>query len=61
MPDAATTFLLGLFGVALGCFGGGLYLLAQRGDLLSLVLFAAGALALRALSQAAKIVEGGSG
>ena len=58
MPTRATTVLLALFAIAAAAFGAGLWSLTQDDDLLAMLLGAVGALALRAMHQAARVVEG---
>ncbi len=51
--------LLVLFAIAAACFSLGLMALGDGRDLLAVLLCAAGALALRVLSQAARVAERG--
>ena len=59
MPSRATAMLLVLFAIAAIAFGAGLWSLTEANDLLAILLGGVGALALRALHQAARLVEGG--
>ena len=59
MPDRVTGVLLVFYGVATAAFALGLYALAQGGDLLAVLLLVFGGLALRALTQAARLGDGG--
>ena len=59
MPNRVTGMLLVLFAVAATCFSLGLLALGQGRDLLAVLLCASGGLALRALSQAARVAERG--
>lgn len=59
MPTRASAVLLALFAIAAAAFGAGLWSLTKDDDLLAMLLGAVGALALRAMHQSARIVEGG--
>ena len=59
MPNRVTGMLMLLFAVAAICFSLGLLALGRANDLLAVLLCAAGGLALRALSQAARVAERG--
>jgi hypothetical protein len=58
MPTRATAVLVALFAIAAAAFGAGLWSLTENDDLLAMLLGGIGALALRALHQAARIAEG---
>ncbi len=58
MPSRATAVLFALFAIAAAAFGGGLWSLTRDDDLLAILLGGVGALALRALHQAARLAEG---
>ncbi len=58
MPTRASAVLLVLFAMAAAAFGAGLWSLTQGDDLLAMLLGGVGAMALRALHQAARLVEG---
>ncbi len=58
MSTSATAVLFALFAIAATGFGASLWALTESNDLLALLLGGVGALALRALHQVARIVEG---
>jgi hypothetical protein len=57
MPLRATGVLLALFAIAASAFGMGMFSLTEGHDLLAILLCLIGALALRALHQAARLAE----
>ena len=59
MSTRASAVLLALFAIAAAAFGAGLWSLTKDDDLLAMLLGAVGALALRAMHQSARLVEGG--